>query len=117
MRMVTPAHPSRIPDHPVARQAFLAAGQKMSQDNAENGGCGIQDGGQAAVDMGLAPDNQTEGDQVVDKTHEQKGAPTSSVSAAAACLLRTQQAREQPLPVPPAPRPRSKASTPGRPFQ
>ena len=73
------AQPAQENADPAVEREPLLPGQEMGQHDAENGGGGIQDGGQAALDVLLAPGDQAERDQVVEQAHDQEGAPQGKI--------------------------------------
>ncbi len=53
---------------------FIAR-RDVGDDKGEQGRGGIKDRGQSGGNMGLAPEDQAEGDQVVQQPHEHEGGP------------------------------------------
>ena len=54
---------------------LLVRREQMRDDDAEERGRGIDDRGEAAGDLGLAPEDQAERDQVVEQAHAEEGEP------------------------------------------
>ena len=58
----------------------LVAGEVVGEDHGEERRGGVEDGGQAAGDVPLRPGDQAEGHDIVEKAHDEIGAPRGAVA-------------------------------------
>src|SRR4029078_2865996 len=59
----------------------LISGEPVGGEDGEERRCSVQNRGEARSDLMLPPDDETEGNGVVDKSHDKEGTPQSGVLA------------------------------------